>query len=50
MRVIETGVKEFKIGIENELRKDQHFREGIRTSKEDQIKKENTLLRLPAFL
>jgi len=24
--VIETDVKEFKIGVENELRKDEHFR------------------------
>ena len=33
--VIETEVKEFKIGVESELRKDKHFREGIGTLKED---------------
>jgi hypothetical protein len=33
--VIETDVKEFKIEVESELRKDKYFREGIRTLKED---------------
>jgi hypothetical protein len=37
--VIETDVKEFKIEVESELRKDKHFREGIDTLKEDLIKK-----------
>jgi hypothetical protein len=37
--VIETNVKEFKIGVENELRKDQLFGEVIERLKEDSIKK-----------
>jgi len=41
--------KEFKIGVENEPRKDRPFREVIENLREDQIKKarKNTLLRLP---
>jgi hypothetical protein len=38
-RVIETDVKEFKIGVENELRKDQLFGEVIERVKENSIKK-----------
>jgi len=34
-RVIETDVKEFKIGVENELRKEDHFREVIERLKEN---------------
>ena len=37
--MIETDVKEFKIGVENELRKEDHFREVIERVKEDLIKK-----------
>jgi len=37
--VIETDVKEFKIGVENELRKDQLFGEVIERVKENSIKK-----------
>jgi hypothetical protein len=37
--VIETDVKEFKIGVESELRKDQLFGEVIERVKEDSIKK-----------
>jgi hypothetical protein len=37
--VIETDVKEFKIGVENELRKEDHFREVIERVKENLIKK-----------
>jgi len=37
--VIETNVKEFKIGVENELRKEDHFREVIERLKENLIKK-----------
>jgi hypothetical protein len=37
--VIETDVKEFKIEVENELRKDQLFREVTENLKEDSIKK-----------
>ena len=37
--MIETDVKEFKIGVENELRKEDHFREVIERLKEDSIKK-----------
>jgi hypothetical protein len=37
--VIETDVKEFKIEVDSELPKYKHFREGIGTLKEDQIKK-----------
>jgi hypothetical protein len=33
--VIETDVKEFKIGGENELRKEDHFREGFERVKEN---------------
>ena len=40
--VIETDVKEFKIGIENELRKDKLFRDVIERLKEDSIKKGKT--------
>ena len=32
-------VKEFKIGVESELRKEDHFREVIERLKEDSIKK-----------
>jgi hypothetical protein len=32
-RVVEIDVKEFKIGVENELRKDKHFREVIENLK-----------------
>jgi hypothetical protein len=47
--VIETGVKGFKIGVENELRKDQLFREVIERLKANLTKKgtKNTLLRVP---
>jgi len=47
--VIETDVKEFKIEVESELRKDKHFRDVIERLKEELIKKSknNTLLRLP---
>ena len=38
-RVIETDVKEFKIGVESELRKEDHFREVIERLKENLIKK-----------
>jgi hypothetical protein len=45
--VTETGGKQFSIGVESELRKDQLFREVTGTLKEDLIKKgKNTLLRL----
>jgi hypothetical protein len=37
--VIETEVKEFKIGVENELRKDQLWGEVIKRVKENLIKK-----------
>ena len=37
--VIETDAREFKIGVENELRKEDHFREVIERLKEDSIKK-----------
>ena len=37
--MIETDVKEFKIGVENELRKDKLFRDVIENLKEDLIKK-----------
>ena len=37
--MIETDVKEFKIGVENELRKEDHFREVIERVKENLIKK-----------
>jgi hypothetical protein len=37
--VIETGMKEFKIGVENELRKAQPFREVIERLKENLINK-----------
>ena len=37
--MIETDVKEFKIGVENELCKEDHFREVIERLKEDSIKK-----------
>jgi hypothetical protein len=33
--VIETDVKEFKIEVESELRKDKYFSEGIGALKED---------------
>ena len=39
--MIETDVKEFKIEVESELRKDKHFREGIGTYT---IKSENLSL------
>jgi len=37
--VIETEVKEFKIGVENEIRKDELFREVIERLKKNLIKK-----------
>ncbi len=37
--MIEADVKESKIGVENELRKKDHFREVIERLKEDSIKK-----------
>ena len=43
----ETGGKQFSIGVENELRKDQLFREVIERLKGSFIKRKNTLLRLP---
>ena len=39
LEVIGTDVKGFKIGVENELRKDQLFREVTENLKEDSIKK-----------
>ncbi len=36
---IETGAKEFKIGVENQLCKHRHFRKAIEDLKEDKIKK-----------
>ena len=38
--MIETDVKEFKIGVENELRKDKLFRDVIENLKEDSIKRD----------
>jgi len=48
--VIETDAKEFKIGVESELRKGEPLREVIENLEENKIKKgkKNTLLRLPA--
>ena len=37
----ETGGKQFSIGVENELRKDQLFRDVIEGLNEDKIKKGN---------
>jgi len=48
--VIETHAKEFKIGVENELRKDQHFRgQWSRIWRQTWWRKvqKNTLFRLP---
>jgi hypothetical protein len=46
--MLETEVKEFNIGVENELRKDEHSQEVIETLEVTNSREErkNTLLRL----